>query len=890
MKKIHILLLLFFIIGSLDASYLRTIRVGSFLSEGEAKEALVSLEEFMVAQENVVKLQKEHRFEYRYRKSGDYYITLVEPLTQREVLQEVLDTLRKNYPDVYVTKLSLDEEKKYLAETAKSIKTEKTVKNEKPVVVQNETLKTQEQLENIIEKKKVEHMPADAVEENISEDTKNVSAKEVLFEHSDAAQEDLNPSFWTSEYILEILFIVSFLINILFFRFLFVYKRELESFTTQEMIYEAKIDKHKLEIQNKEKLIYQVSHELRTPMTAIMGLSHIILNTELNKSQRDNLKRIESSAEYLLSILNDILDMSKIQAGELRLENLEFNINGVLDNAFNTIALDAKNKKIDISMNIDKNVPSHIIGDSLRLRQILINLLGNGVKFTKKGGVSLKIKKVSESFNSVKLEFIVSDTGIGMTSSQIENLFKSFTQADISISREYGGTGLGLAISKQLIDMMHGDIRVESKKDSGTSFIFSLTFSIKDANNKRQYRLPSANLMKKRVLLIEPENDRAISIKNMLAYFHYNTHIIPSFEKSVMDTSIVFDIVIINELSLNRYAVDKIEELRKKHNAKTVLLTELHSEMNNSLIKDIEIDSYLQRPFNQQSMLNMIVDLYEIKNLDALSKKAMDKDILKLVSGKKILVAEDNKINQKVIAGLLLDTGIELFFVDNGQEAVEFLKQDSLIDLILMDINMPIMNGHEASKEIRKNIQYNTIPIIALTADVMEKAIQDAMLSGMQGHISKPIIVDIFYKKLFDVLSQDLKKNKAVDAKSVSFMPESKNEFEELSISVGLERCNNDKDFYKSLLEEFKKMYKNSPELLNLMYVDGNFQEARRIAMDIKDVALNIGAYNLCESAAALEYEFEKGARGNGDKLIDFYADNLAKLFKDIDKYIEKFC
>jgi HPt (histidine-containing phosphotransfer) domain-containing protein len=172
----------------------------------------------------------------------------------------------------------------------------------------------------------------------------------------------------------------------------------------------------------------------------------------------------------------------------------------------------------------------------------------------------------------------------------------------------------------------------------------------------------------------------------------------------------------------------------------------------------------------------------------------------------------------------------------------------------------------------------------------MEKAIQDAMLSGMQGHISKPIIVDIFYKKLFDVLSQDLKKNKAVDVKSVSFMPESKNEFKELSISIGLERCNNDKEFYKSLLEEFKKMYQNSPELLNLMYGDGDFQEARRVAMDIKDVALNIGANNLCESAAALEYEFEKGARGNGDKLIDFYADNLAKLFKDIDKYIEKFC
>ncbi|MDD2790788.1 MAG: ATP-binding protein [Sulfurimonas sp.] len=888
MRLIQIFLLLFFMVAALDASYLRSIRVSSFATEQEAKEALVNLQAFILSQDNIVKLQKENGFIYKYRKSGDYFLLLIEPLRERAILQEVLDTLRTQYTDVYVVKLSAADEKKYalLAQNSEKLQVQTQEITKQLPLKKVKVEKTQdENRTDIIVKtaqqnyEKEIHVALPDVNETAarSEQTQVDSEKSVAF------------ISFESGYLLEIALIVAILLNILFVRFLFVYRRDIESFTTKEMMYQAKVDHYILEIKNKEKLIYQVSHELRTPMTAIMGLSHIILNTQLNKSQADNIKRIESSAEYLLSILNDILDMSKIQAGELKLENVEFNINDVLDYAFNTIAVDAKNKKLAISMKIAEDVPSHIIGDSLRLRQILINLLGNSIKFTKKGGVNLGIKRISDDHNSIKLEFTVTDTGIGMTPSQIETLFKSFTQAEVSISREYGGTGLGLAISKQLIDMMHGDIRVESEKDSGTSFIFTLVFKVKDPQNKRNYRLPSIELMNKRVLLVDADNERAVLIKKMLGYFKYNTHIIPSFEQTVMDPSIVFDIIIIHETSLSRYSVDKIKEFKKKHNSKTVFLSEIHSELNNHLMQDIEIDSYLQIPFNQQSMLTMIEDVYNVKNLDNISKKKIDKSLLKSLSGKKILVAEDNKINQKVIAGLLLDTGIELQFVENGQEAIEFLVTQSSIDLILMDINMPIMNGHEASKEIRKDRKYDSIPIIALTADVMDKSIEDAMLAGMQGHISKPIIVDIFYKKLLDLLSYETKSIAVAQAQTLNKTQENKSEFEELSISVGLERCENDTKFYRSILEDFKNMYGESPKLLTSMCTEGNFKEARRIAMDIKDVTLNIGAYHLCESAAALEYEFEKGARSNCVQLIEMYDTNLQLLFKDVDKYIEKF-
>ena len=280
----------------------------------------------------------------------------------------------------------------------------------------------------------------------------------------------------------------------------------------------------------------------------------------------------------------------------------------------------------------------------------------------------------------------------------------------------------------------------------------------------------------------------------------------------------------------------------------------------------------------------MIIELYVTKNLTAKSQKINIKDKLKKFSNKKILVVEDNTLNHKVIAGLLSETGIDLTFAINGQEAVDLVLKGTKFDVVLMDINMPIMDGYDASREIRKHKQYNSLPILALTADVMEESISKALASGMQGHIAKPIIVDIFYKKILDSLAgKPIYINESLIEK-----PKQSDEFEEISISIGLGRCDNDEKFYKSILKDFKVMYINSSIRLEELCREGKFKEARSMAMDIKDVALNIGAYNLCENAATMEYEFEKGERSKWQKLVGSYTTSLDKLFKDIDKYLKR--
>ncbi len=877
MRYISFVILLIFFTTTIEASYLRSIRLKSFKTDNEAQKSLIELERFIQTHDNILDLQVELDFEFKVIKLGKFYMLCVEPLTQKDVVQELLDTLRTKYADAYPKKIKsiaiVKKSKKVMPEII-AIEEVKKIESEVKLAIDEEPSikKEKEQKKEIIDDIVIDNKSVEI--EELYED--NLNDQVITEKHISSS----------NDYIWEILFAITFFVLLIAIRQLYRYKKENELYLDKEMISSEKFKKLHMEMKNKENFLTHASHELRTPMTAIMGLTHIVLEGDLSKVQKDYIFRIENSANNLLNIINDILDFSKIQAGELKIEKVEFNINDILDYVLTIISMQAKNNNINISIDVENDVPSHIVGDSLRLGQVLINLLANSVKFTRDGEVFLGVKKLSIYGSGVTLEFTVSDTGIGMTTSQVENIFQSYSQADESTSREFGGTGLGLSISKQLIEMMDGEIRVQSQKNVGTTFTFTILFKLKDVENKRQYRLPSASFLNKRILIIDSTNKNVISLIRALGYFKYKTHSIPSFEEAILEDEILFDIIIVNQLKLNKNSINKIKKLQAKSGFKIVILSELYSSLNNQILSGLKIDAYLNMPFTQQSVLNMIVELYVSKNLDKRSRKKNSKEKLKEMSGKKILVAEDNIVNHNVILGLLSQTGIEVTFVVNGQEAVDLLKRDIEFNLILMDISMPIMNGFETSKEIRKIQKYNNIPILALTADVMDKSIKKAMQSGMQGHISKPIIIDVFYQKILDALS-----SKSVEisvenlAKDIKL--EHSEEFKELSISIGLSRCDNDKKFYKSILKDFKNMYVNSATTLSKLCSELNFKEARSLSMDIKDVALNIGAYNLCESAAAMEYEFEKGSRSNWVNLISFYTSSLEKLFKDIDKYLD---
>ena len=703
-----------------------------------------------------------------------------------------------------------------------------------------------------------------------AQEQKNVVVKEKVI-----IQSKKEPIFW--QYIsYALLFLLLLALAIII-----KYKRNQNNLHNQEIFLKEKFSILDQKIKNKETFLSHVSHELRTPMTAIMGLTHLVLENELPKLQREYIQKIDNSAQHLIQIVNDVLDISKIQSGEFTLEKKEFNLNDIFDYILNIISVQSRNNNIEINFHVDENVPSHVVGDSLRLGQVLINLLANAVKFTQDGEVKLEVKQISNFADATTLEFTIADTGIGMSPKQLENVFQSFTQASTATSRKFGGTGLGLSISKQLVEMMGGSIHVKSEEGIGTQFIFNITFALKDAENKRQYRLPSTKLLNKKILLVDSVNKNILALIQAFSYFHYTTHSIPSFEEAILDSELDFDIIIINQNKLTKFAINKLNTMHNQetNSPKIIILSELHSSLSENILKELAVSAYLRTPFTQQSILNLIIDLYVVKHKK--HKKINPKDKLKTLHGKKILVAEDNTLNHKVIQGLLNDTGIELSFVENGKEAVELITKNIKFDLILMDVNMPVMNGYEATQEIRKYKKYDSLGILALTADVMEESIQKAFESGMQGHITKPIIVDIFYTKIYEALKTNPAPKILKDKPSVT----TAKEYDFLSAEVGLEHCNGDSEFYISILSDFNIMYKKSIQTLNNLCTKNKFNEARNMTRDIKDVALNIGGYDVCEKAAVFEYKCEKGIQGEWKKILLELEISLNNLFEDISNY-----
>ena len=856
MKIIYLLTFGILFSLTLNADYIRSIRIGTYPNKVVAEKSLLKIDDFILLHKNVEELIQSNDFIFKVRESGKYYVIVAEPFTDREILQEVLDTLRLEYQGIYVTKLKSMPERARKEETLDSV-----VEDKKEIHKESLSFKPEEIEIVEVEKEKESLAPVEVEKksENLEE----------------------NSSFYFS--VISVLF---FVIILFLIKYVLLMRKENEQLKNKTMIYEDKLQKSTLDVSTKDELLSHVSHELRTPMTAIMGLTHLVLESELTKLQKDYIEKIENSSQHLLNLVNDILDVSKIKEGELKIEKTEFNINNILDYVLSVNAINAKRKSVILTMDIDQDVPAKVIGDSLRLGQVLINLIGNAVKFTQNGEVNLSLKVHSKFSDTLKLEFAVSDTGIGMTEEQVGNMFNSYYQANDSTSREFGGTGLGLSISKELIEMMNGEMKVNSQKDVGTTFTFTVNLKLKDPDNQRQYRLPSSSMLNKKILIIDPSNKNVIPLIKSLSYFNYKTDSSASLEEYPLSLETEYNILIINQYNITTSAIEVIATMQKRHKTKLVILSELYSVIESSLLESLQVDSYLQVPCSQQGVLSMIVDLYVAKNLDTHSRKKSKKDKLKTVANKKILVAEDNDINQKVIQGLLAQTGIELTFVDDGQEAVDLVYKNIHFDLLLMDINMPNMNGYEATREIRRSNKYKDLPILALTGDVMDDAVSKVIASGMQGHIAKPIIVDIFYKKIYEMLNRSTVN---VVESSIDFEEiETEEQFSELSISVGLGRCHGDKEFCQSILEEFRNLYVNSSVNLRELCSDGKFKEARRLAMDIKDVSLNIGAYNLCEAAATMEYEFEKGERSNWKEFISFYNIQLIKLFKDIDSYLSK--
>ncbi len=486
----------------------------------------------------------------------------------------------------------------------------------------------------------------------------------------------------------------------------------------------------------KSEFLANTSHEIRTPLNGILGFTKILKKTALNNQQSEYVDTIQQSSENLLAIMNDILDFSKIEAGKLELEVAPFNIRHTLEECVNLFAPYAYEKNIEVVLLIYQDVPNFIVGDSLRIKQIVSNLLSNAVKFTQEGTIVIRASLESLIQDNVNLSISVSDTGVGMTALQQKNIFQAFTQANTSISREYGGTGLGLAIVKKLVELMHDDIKVESIPNEGSTFSFTLKTQLAE----HQEWLVYEKLSGKTMLLLETHPLLNLSIKHLLSSYGINTLTASSIDDAILLLSEYYVDVIIYGFSPTSSKDIQLTEIVNliKHSHPILLLTSSHTE---KALRDLrsEIISLCYKPVTEA---RLYLSLYEIfypnkspSGLHNITKPVLEKKL-------HVLAVDDHQANLKLLNVLLSDLGFIVSTACDGKEAIDICHEKTF-DIIFMDIQMPIINGLNATKHIRETVSKNKeTPIIAITAHAMADEKETIFKVGMNDYITKPINED----------------------------------------------------------------------------------------------------------------------------------------------------
>lgn len=518
--------------------------------------------------------------------------------------------------------------------------------------------------------------------------------------------------------------------------------------------YEDKLLDSQKKLEQRSEFFASMSHEIRSPMNAIIGMSQVLIEDKsLNRNQQESAKTINRASNMLLGIINDILDFSKIEAGKISLEKTSFNLNVILSYLADMLSLKAKEKGVELIFDIDHNIAKNYLGDSLRISQILLNLLTNALKFTNKGSVTLRIKTINSLEGESNIQFEVIDTGIGISKKQQKTLFQSYAQASSDTTRKYGGTGLGLAISKQLVELMNGKIWVDSEYRKGTTFFVNLT--LLTDTDRRKYRLPSKDIMQMKVLIIDPNTKSTSSLINLIEYFHMPVKSASSIDEAkFLIENNRFDILFIDEHLYNSFDVKNYKD---KYKINIVLIENWTNILKRKKVDYTVVDEVLQKPFHQQMIFEILSKLYNINGIPNNENQIdrFSKDDIKALGKHKVLIAEDNEINQKVMIGLLKDTDLKIEFANDGQEAIDMLDdKKQLYKIIFMDINMPNLDGYMATQIIRKNPKFDNVVIIGLSGYSSDEEIQKAKNVGMQEYLLKPINIKTLYEVLVKYLSK----------------------------------------------------------------------------------------------------------------------------------------
>ena len=585
-------------------------------------------------------------------------------------------------------------------------------------------------------------------------------------------------------------------------------KRERERKVASKALALAK-DSAEQATQAKSDFLANMSHEIRTPMNAIIGMSHLAMKTGLNSKQRHYIEKVHSSAESLLGIINDILDFSKIEAGELTTEHIEFRLEDVFDNLANLVGLKAEEKGLELMYDMPLNLPRSLIGDPLRLGQILLNLGNNAVKFTEKGEIVVAVKVLEQNRQTLILQFTVKDTGIGIPSENQTMLFQSFSQADSSTSRRFGGTGLGLVISKKLTELMGGEIWFTSVDGVGSEFHFTIKLGVQSVEQVQSNPYLSAlaenteKLKTMRVLIVDDNANAREILHNMLSGFGLQVEQCDNGIDALTllqqtDKSKPYHIVFMDWKMPQLDGVATIskmqEDVKLEHLPTVIMVTAFGREQLSQVVGNINISSFLTKPVTPSNLFNAILKATgkEVQIESRLENKNENiESAIKQLQGSKILLVEDNEINQELASELLNSNGIATQVANNGIEALRWLEKEHF-DGVLMDCQMPIMDGYQATLKIRAEQQWQNLPILAMTANAMAGDKEKVLAVGMNDHIAKPIEVD----KLFTTMARWISPAQPSNCQGSPLEQQTIVEFPELTginVTVGLRACQGNK-------------------------------------------------------------------------------------------------